>query len=58
MSSSYRILRATRKITAGDEIGEDNFHEDFQVMYKGKLPLILGPIIFVESIRGLGTYGR
>ena len=31
MNSSTRILRATRTILAGDEMREDNYHEDFQV---------------------------
>ena len=30
---SFRILRATRKIAAGDALGETNFHEDFKVVY-------------------------
>jgi hypothetical protein len=31
MMSNTRILRATRKITAGDVVGEENFYEDFEV---------------------------
>lgn len=33
---SFRILRATRKIAAGDALGETNFHEDFKVAYSNR----------------------
>lgn len=54
MSSSFRILRATRKIIAGDTIGEDNFHEDFVVKFR--VPTTNpGTVLLAESVRGVGA---
>ena len=45
---SFRILRATRKIAAGDALGETNFHEDFKVVYAAESAKIQVPTFLLN----------